>query len=204
VVSVGGADETVVIDSKSDTVIKTASVAAAHASCISADGRYAYVGSQAAGAPAIVEVDITGDTPARSFPVDKSPRMLSCTPTAIYFTAVGLDAVETMGTASGSLGAPIASGGSPHDVRGTRDGKFQLVVSQTAGDLEFVDVAAGAVVAAVPTGKLAHWITLSSDGTSAYVTNEGDDNVVLVDLGQQRVMSAIAIGDAPRKMALQP
>jgi YVTN family beta-propeller protein len=60
------------------------------------------------------------------------------------------------------------------------------------------------VVAAVPTGKLAHWITLSSDGTSAYVTNEGDDNVVLVDLGQQRVMSAIAIGDAPRKMALQP
>src|SRR6185369_4757016 len=204
VVSVGGDGETVVIDTSSDTVTKTVAVAAAHASCISADGRYAYVASQATGAPAIVEVDIVGDAPARSLSVDKSPRMLSCAPNAIYFTAVGLDAVESMDPTTGALGTAIASGGSPHDVRATRDGKFELVVSQTAGDLEFIDVTARSVVAAVPTGKLAHWITLSSDGVSAYVTNEGDDNVVIVDLDQRRVTGTIAIGRGPRKMALQP
>jgi len=60
------------------------------------------------------------------------------------------------------------------------------------------------VAATVPTGKLAHWITLFSDGSSAYVTNEGDNNVVTVDLAAHRVTNTIAIGNAPRKMALQP
>ena len=57
---------------------------------------------------------------------------------------------------------------------------------------------------AVPTGKLAHWITLSSEGPGAYITNEGDNNVVTVDLTTQRVVDTIAIGNAPRKMVLQP
>jgi YVTN family beta-propeller protein len=204
VVSVGGAGEAVIIDTSTEAVLKHVSVAAAHASCISADGHYAYVGSQATGAPAIALVDILGGTPTKSFPVDKSPRMLSCTPGTIYFTAVGLDAVEVMEPTTGSLGDPIASGGSPHDVRATPDGKFELVVSQTAGDLEFIDVQSRSVIAQVPTGKLAHWITLFADGTGAYVTNEGDNNVVTVDLGQRRVTSTIAIGNGPRKMALQP
>src|SRR6478736_4065311 len=204
VVSVGGAGELSIIDTSTDAVLKQVPVAAAHASCITADGRYAYVGSQATGAPAVVEVDLVGDAPAQSLPVDKSPRMLSCASKGIYFTAVGLDAVELMDPSTGSLASPIASGGSPHDVRSTSDEKFELVVSQTAGDLEFIDVAAGSVIASVPTGKLAHWITLSSDGTSAYVTNEGDNNVVIVDLDLRHVTRAIAIGNGPRKMALQP
>jgi len=204
VVSVGGANEAVIIDTSSDAIVKHVPVASAHASCISADGHYAYVGSQETGAPAIFEVDILGDNPAKSLPVDKSPRMLSCAAKTIYFTAVGLDAVEMIDPASGSLATPIASGGSPHDLRVTPDGKFELVVSQTAGDLEFIDVATELVAATVPTGKLAHWITLFSDGSSAYVTNEGDNNVVTVDLAAHRVTNTIAIGNAPRKMALQP
>jgi len=203
-VSVGGAGELSIIDTSSDAVLEQVPVAAAHASCVTADGRYAYVGSQVTGAPAIVEVDLVGNAPPRSFPVDKSPRMLSCASKGIYFTAVGLDAVELMDSSTGSLASPIASGGSPHDVRPTPNGKFELVVSQTAGDLEFIDVAVSSVVASVPTGKLAHWITLSSDGTSAYVTNEGDNNVVIVDLDQRQVTRTIAIGNGPRKMALQP
>ena len=204
VASVGGANEAVIIDTSTDTVVSRIAVAAAHASCITADGRWAYIASQATGAPAIVQVDITGEAPPRSFPVDKSPRMLSCTRTKIYFTAVGLDAVEMLDPTTGTLGTTIAVGGSPHDVRATPDGKFELVVSQTVGDLEFVDVATDTVTMAVPTGKLAHWITLFSEGTGAYITNEGDNNVVTVDLTTQRVVDTIAIGNAPRKMAIQP
>jgi YVTN family beta-propeller protein len=137
-------------------------------------------------------------------PVDKSPRMLSCAPHKIYFTAVGLDAVEVLEIATGKLDAPIASGGSPHDVRASADGKFELVVSQTAGDLEFIDAATDLVVGKVSTGKLAHWITPLAGGTGAYVTNEGDNNVVTVDYATKLVTGTIPIGNAPRKMALQP
>jgi len=204
VVSVGGANEAVIVDTSTDTVVKHVAVAAAHAACITADGRYAYVGSQVTATPAVVEVDITGDTPVRALPVDKSPRMLSCTPEKVYFTAVGLDAVEVLDVDSGMLATPIASGGSPHDVRATADGKYELIVSQTAGDLELIDSSTDAVVGKVPTGKLAHWITPLVGGTSAYVTNEGDNNVVLVDYASQRVTDTIPIGNGPRKMALQP
>ncbi len=204
VVSVGGANEAVIVDTSTDTVVKHVAVPSAHSSCITADGHYAYVGSQAMGAPAVVEIDLTGDEPAKTMPVDKSPRALSCTANKVYFTAVGLDAVEVLDPETGTLATPIASGGSPHDVRATVDGKFELTVSQTAGDLEFIDAASDTVVANVPTGKLAHWITLFKDGSSAYVTNEGDNNVVLVDLASRTVSKTIAVGKAPRKMAIQP
>ena len=204
VVAVGGANEAVIIDTSTRTVVKHMTVEQAHASCISADGRSAFVGSQATSAPAVVMIDIAGDAPPMLFAVDKSPRMLACTPAEIYFTAVGLDAVEALDPATGVIGQPIPSGGSPHDVRSTQDGKFELVVSQSAGDLEFIDLASSTVVAKVPTGKLPHWIALTTDGNQAYVTNEGDNNVVIVDLGARRVTDTIAIGKAPRKMALQP
>lgn len=204
VVSVGGANEAVIVDTSTDVVVKQVPVGMAHSSCITADGRYAYVGSQVTTAPAVVVVDITGDTPPQSFPVDKSPRALSCTAGTIYFSAIGLDAVEMLNPTTGVLGTPIPTGGSPHDVRATKDGKFELVVSQTAGDLEFIDPMTDQVVGTVPTGKLPHWITLFTDGTQAYVTNEDDNNVVLVDLAARRVTDTIAIGNAPRKMAMQP
>src|SRR6478735_9344330 len=76
VVSVSGANEAVIIDVATDAVIAHDSVAAAHASCISADGHFAYVGSQATDAPAIVQIDLVGSSSARALSVDKSPRML--------------------------------------------------------------------------------------------------------------------------------
>jgi YVTN family beta-propeller protein len=203
VVSVGGANEAVIIDTETDAVVKRAPVEQAHASCISDDGKYAYVGSQATTAPAVVVVDILGQAPPTSLKVDKSPRMLACEPGRVYFTAVGLDGVEVIDLATGMLNAPIPSGGSPHDVRATLDRKFELVVSQTAGDLEFIDPDSKAVVGNVPTGKLPHWITLTPDGAFAYVTNEGEDDIAIVDLVTRRVTNTFAIGDAPRKMALQ-
>jgi YVTN family beta-propeller protein len=204
VASVGGADQAVIIDADTNAVVRRISVGQAHSSCISSDGHYAYVGSQVAMAPAVVRVDLAQDTAPQTFAVDKSPRALACEADRIYFTAVGLDAVERLDPATGELDTPIASGGSPHDVRAAQPNQTELVVSQTAGDLEFIDVASASVVAKVPTGKLAHWITLNADRTRAYVTNEGDDNVSVVDLALRVVTSQFAVGKAPRKMALQP
>lgn len=204
VVAAGGANEAVVVDTDTDTVVKHATVGQAHASCVTSDGHYAYVGSQVTDAPAIVRVDLEGDEAPQPYAVDKSPRMLACEADRIYFTAVGLDAVEVLNPDSGKLEAPIASGGSPHDVRASDPGKTELVVSQTAGDLEFIDVVTQQITAKVPTGKLAHWIAVSADHETAYVSNEGDDNVSVVDLASKTVTDTFSVGKAPRKLALRP
>lgn len=204
VVAVGGAGEAVIIDASQDAVVRRAAIGMAHSSCVTSDGRYAYVGSQVATSPAIVKMDLHADTQVQTLPVDKSPRALACEGDRIYFTVVGLDAVEVLDLQTGKLGTPIASGGSPHDVRAARPGETELVVSQTAGDLEFIDVRSATLVAKVPTGKLAHWIALNEDRTSAYVTNEGDDSVSVVDLERRVVTDTIGVGKAPRKIALEP
>jgi YVTN family beta-propeller protein len=203
VAAVGGADEAVIIDASTNAVLRHVPVGQAHSSCITSDSHYAYVGSQVTASPAIVKVDLDADTPAQTFAVDKSPRALACEADRIYFTVVGLDAVEVIDPNTGTLGAPISSGGSPHDVRAAQPGQIELVVSQTAGDLELIDVPSASVVAHVPTGKLAHWITVTADRTVAYVTNEGDNNVSVVNLTTRVVTDTIDVGKAPRKMALQ-
>lgn len=204
VAAVGGADEAVIIDADSNEVLRHVPVGQAHASCVTADGRYAYVGSQVTTAPAIVQIDLDGDSDAKTFPVDKSPRMLACEKGQIYFTAIGLDAVEVFHPDSGKLDTPIASDGSPHDVRAAEPGKTELVVSQTGGDLEFIDVPSATITDKVPTGKMAHWIAVTADRKVAYITNEGDDNVSMVDLEKRQLVTSFPVGKAPRKMALKP
>ena len=203
VASVGGASEAVVIDAESHEIVDHIPVGLAHSSCVTKDGRFAYVGSQVTDAPAVVKVDLTGAMTAQSFAVDKSPRALACEDDGIYFTAVGLDAVEVLEPESGKLSDPIETGGSPHDIRRAGDSQIELVVSQTAGDLEFIDMDTHKVVDKVATGKLAHWIAVSADGKLAYVTNETDDNVAIVDLEARRVMETFDVGDAPRKIDIQ-
>jgi len=66
------------------------------------------------------------------------------------------------------------------------------------------DVMTSAVVSRVPTGKAPHWIAVNSDGSRAYVTNESDNSVSVVDLAQRRVVATIAVGNGPRKIAVQP
>lgn len=199
VVAVGGTNEAVIVDVASDTITRHVPVGQAHASCIA--DNWAYVGSQVTTSPAIVAIDLRGDA-VRSYPVDHAPRMLACEPNRIYFTSIGLDAVETFTTDAG-LGAPITTGASPHDLRAASP-DTELVVSQTAGDLEWIDTATNAVTAHLSTGKLAHWITLSADHQLAYVTNEGDDNLAVVDLAKASLVATFPVGKAPRKMALKP
>ena len=57
---------------------------------------------------------------------------------------------------------------------------------------------------AVPVGKAPHWSTSSSDGRTAYVTNEATNDVSVVDLAGRRVLATIPVGNAPRKIAVQP
>jgi YVTN family beta-propeller protein len=49
-----------------------------------------------------------------------------------------------------------------------------------------------------------HWIAANSQGTTAWVTNEGSNDVSVVDLATGKVTATIPIGNAPRKIVIQP
>jgi len=89
-------------------------------------------------------------------------------------------------------------------VRPTRDGTAVLTVSQTAGELDFIDPASSTIVNRVATGTMPHWIAPSTDGRAVYVTNEGDDNLVVVDLATHAVTKTLSVGKAPRKLVVRP
>jgi YVTN family beta-propeller protein len=201
-----GTDSAQIIDARSNQVLSRVAVPRPHNSAISLDGERAYVGSQQKDTPSIAVVDLDSGALTASVPLPHAPRALDVAPNGkVYLTVTGVDGLEVLDPATNQLAAsPIATGGSPHHMIATKDGRFELVVSQTAGDLEYVNAEQGAVVASVPTGKAPHWIGLSGDGTRAYVTNESDNTVSVVDLAQRRVLATIAVGKGPRKIALQP
>jgi YVTN family beta-propeller protein len=201
-----GTNSAVLIDPGTNQVVGRVAVPRPHNSALSLDGERAYVGSQQQDAPAIAVVALESGTVTASVPLQHAPRALDFAPGGnVYFTVAGVDGLEVLDPATNQVSpAPIATGGSPHHMLATRDGNFELVVSQTAGDLEYVDVAAARVVAAVPTGNAPHWIGLSGDGARAYVTNESDNTVAVVDVAQRKVVATIPVGKGPRKIALQP
>jgi YVTN family beta-propeller protein len=49
-----------------------------------------------------------------------------------------------------------------------------------------------------------HWTATSADSGTAYVTNELSNDVSVVDLGNQTITATIPVGNAPRKIAIQP
>ena len=205
VAAIQGDGKAAIIDTTTDEVVNSLAVGKAHNSAISEDGLTAYIASQVATAPAIYLVSIPSAAAGATYTLDKSPRALAAVGGKLYVTVASFDSVEVLDAATGRPGTQIPTGGSPHDIRPTIDGKRVLTVSQTMGDLEIIDPATGTITGRVPTGKMPHWIALSSDGKLAYVTNEGDNNMVAIDLATQKVTKTISnIGAAPRKIALQP
>jgi YVTN family beta-propeller protein len=203
VVSVQGDGQAAIIDTTTDTVVAKDPVGKAHNSGISADGKQAFVASQIVDAPSVNVVDVPSGKPGPDFALDAAPRALCELRGKLYTTVAGSPDIEVLDATTGQKRTSIPTGGSPHDIRPTLDGKYALTISQTAGELEVIDPDASSIVARISTGKMPHWIGLSSDGALAYVTNEGDNDLVVVDLLARTVEKTILVGNAPRKVAIQ-
>jgi YVTN family beta-propeller protein len=79
-----------------------------------------------------------------------------------------------------------------------------LVVSQGPGELYFMEPGKSVAFLSLPVGKMPHWIAINPQGTTAWVTNEGSNTVSVVDLNTLTVTATIPVGNAPRKMVVQP
>ena len=56
----------------------------------------------------------------------------------------------------------------------------------------------------IKVGTLPHWIALTPDGLNAYVTNENSNDVSVVNLTTKATVATLPIGNAPRKIVIQP
>jgi YVTN family beta-propeller protein len=152
--------------------------------------------------------DLTTDTQTDTMPLDKTPRALSMSPdgSTLLFTLAGSDAVQVLDVASRQVVSEVPVGASPHHPLFSADGTLAvaMVVSQGPGTLDLFRPDDPASDVPIAVGTMPHWIGLSPDGQLAYVTNEGSNDLSIVDLASRAVVATVPVGQAPRKIVVQP
>ena len=203
-VAVNGEDRVAIVDIASRSVAGSVAVAKPHTIAVRADGKLAYVTSQEPGHFALSIVDLAARAVVGSVPVEKPPRDLEFghDGRALYFTLAGVAAVQVLDPATNKVVAQIATGASPHlahHFAGMREG---VVVVQGPGEVMLFDPVTNTPVRSIAVGKQPHWIDASAGGKRLFVSNEGSNTVSVVDPASGET-STIAVGNAPRKIAVQ-
>ena len=202
-VGVYGADRIAFVDVASGAVVATVPVAKPHTIAVRPDGKVAYVASQEPGQFGLVVVDLVSRSVARRIDFDKPPRdpEFSADGKFLYVTAAGINALRVIDAASDRQVAEIATGPSPHLGKWFAGAAVGAIVVQGPGELLLFDPASQAALRSVAVGKQPHW--MASDGKTVWVTNEGSNDVSAVDLASGKT-TTIAVGNAPRKIVVQP
>lgn len=202
-VGVYGADRIAFVDTASRSVVATVAVAKPHTIAVRPDGKVAYVASQEPGQFALVVVDLGTRAVLRRIALDKPPRdpEFSHDGKFLYVTSAGVNALRVIDAASDKVVAEIATGASPHIGKWFAGASVGTVVVQGPGELLTFDPASQAAGRAFPVGKQPHWMAF--DGTRVWVTNEGSNDLSVVDLASGKT-TTIAVGNAPRKVVVQP
>lgn len=204
-VAVNGVDRVALIDTATRAIVATIPVAKPHTIAVTPDGQRAYVTSQEPGHFALVIVDLATRATVGSVALDKPPRDLEFghDGRALYFTLAGVAAVQVLDPATNKVVAQIATGVSPHIANFFANTRVGAIVVQGPGELQLFDPTTNTVTRSIAVGKQPHWLDASADGTQIYVTNEGSNSVSVVDLAGAPTRE-IAVGNAPRKVAIQP
>ena len=122
----------------------------------------------------------------------------------LAYTLAGVDALQVRPALVQQLDTQIPTGASPHHPLFTPDGKLGMVVAQGPGTLDLFDPATYTATGSIKVGTMPHWIGVTSDSRWAYVTNENSNDVSVVDLADASVKATVPVGNAPRKIVVQP
>lgn len=203
-VAVNGDDRVAFVDTAAHGVSASVAVPKPHTIAIRPDGRQAYVASQEPGHFALVVIDMATRAVVTQIPLDKPPRDLEfdADGKSLYLTLAGVPAVQVLDAATNQWGAPVSTGVSPHIAQHFAGMASGVVVVQGPGEVMLFDPVARASVRSIGVGKQPHWLDLSADGKKLWVSNEGSNDVSVVDLAGGP-MHTVAVGNAPRKIAVQ-
>lgn len=204
-VTVYDENRVVFVDTATQTVVASITVPKPHTVAIRPDGKFAYVTVQEPGHFALARIDLPTRSVVRTVALEKTPRdgEFSYDGRMFYFTQAGVNSVQVLDPASDKIVAQIPTGVSPHFVGYPPRSEFAMVVVQGPGELSLFDPATNKPTRNIAVGKQPHWAATSGNGKATYVTNEGSNDVTVVDLTTGRT-TTIAVGNAPRKVVVQP
>ncbi|MDB5826512.1 MAG: beta-propeller repeat protein [Variovorax sp.] len=202
--AVNGADLVAFIDVASASVAATVPVPKPHTIAVRPDGTQAYVASQEPGKFSVVIVDLAARKVVGTIALDKPPRDLEFGPDGktLYLTLAGLAAVQVIDSAANRIVGQIPTGVSPHVAQVFAGQARGVAVVQGPGEVEFFDPATNTVDRKIAVGKQPHWLDITPEGRRLVVSNEGDNTVSIVDIASGQ-MRTVAVGNAPRKIAVQ-
>jgi len=201
-VGVYGADRIAFVDAASGGIVASVAVAKPHTIAVRPDGEVAVIASQEPGRFALVVVDLAARAVARRIELEQPPRdpEFSADGKLLYVTRAGVNALRVFDATSDRVVADIPTGASPH-LGKSFGAAVGAIVVQGPGELLVFDPAKNAALRSIAVGRQPHW--LASDGRTAWVTNEGSNDLSVVDLASGDTKS-IAVGNAPRKVVVQP
>jgi YVTN family beta-propeller protein len=201
-----GTNSVEAIDTASNQLVWQVNVPQPHNIAITPDGKTAYAGGQQDGAQQVAIIDIASGTETGSVPLDRAPRALNVSPDSNYlaYTLAGVDALQVLDLHSLQPDTQVPVGVSPHHPLFTPDGKLGMVVAQGPGTLDLFDPSTWTATGSIKVGTMPHWIGTTSDAQWAYVTNENSNDVSVINLADRSVKTTVPVGNAPRKIVVQP
>ena len=202
--AVNGDDRVALIDITAQTVAASVPVTKPHTIAVRPGGAQAWVSSQEPGHFSLVVIDLAKRAVVATVALDKTPRDLefSHDGTALYVTLAGVAAVQVVDPVAQHIVGQVPTGVSPHIAHHFAGMATGMVVVQGPGELMLFDPATRLAVRSVAVGKQPHWVDIVPGAQQALVTNEGSNDVSVVDL-TAGTTSTIAVGQAPRKVAVQ-
>src|SRR5262245_37661624 len=203
-VGVYDTDTVAVIDTETKKVVGGVPVGKPHNIAVHPNGTLAYVGSQTPGNFSIAIIDLQGRTVKETVPLDKTPRGLEFGPNGklLYITQAGVDSVVVVDPTVNKIVTQIPVGVSPHYANFTSDGKRGLTVVQGPSLLAVFNPQTNTVEKSIKVGSRPHWVAIVPGNKTALTANEDSNDVSVIDLDSDSV-STIAVGNAPRKIAVQ-
>ena len=200
-----GTNQVSFIDVATNKVVGQVAAPQPHNIAVSPDGKLAYVAAQQQGMTALTIVDIAAKAQMGSVPLDKTPRAIGSRRTASnspsrwrVWTPCKSSIRRRTRSSHRFRSEPrrITRSIPPLAIRaGRRPGAGRTGDLQPENDK---------VTTTVKVGTMPHWIAASADGDTAYVTNEVSNDLSIVDVEGGKVIATVPIGNAPRKIVLQP
>jgi len=199
-----GANSVSVINTKTNTVVKTIAVGTSpFAVAINAAGTLAFVTNT--GSNTISVINTTTNTVTASIPVSAGPMDIALNPigSIAYVSCPGANVVAVVNTGTKKVAATIAVQ-NPAGLAVLGNGTYLYVASSTTAKVLVISTLTNAVAATIPVGTKPVGLAISPDGSSAYVTNSGSNTVTVIQTSNNVVSKTINVSPGPDRDAVSP
>jgi len=199
-----GANSVSVINTKTNTVIKTVAVGISpFAVAINAAGTLAFITNTASNTISVISTST--NTVTASISVSSGPMDIALNPigSVAYVSCPSANVVAVVNTVTKKVTATIAVQ-NPAGLAVMGNGTYLYVASSTTAKVLVISTLTNAVAATIPVGTTPVGLAISPDGSTAYVTNSGSNTVTVIKTSNNTISKTINVSPGPDRDAISP